>query len=563
MTVDHAEGTIRKEGPESEEPSIMQDRKIPQSTTFYHPSKSSGVPFPSRLKKQKKDDDDERLLSIFKQIHINLPFLEAKIHMPKGGKVLKYLISHKQKLNKASSSVKLSKKCSAVIQRSLPQKEGDPRSFTLPYLIGPLTVKNVMADLEAILEMDEDELVLIILGRPFLSMARAVIDVHEGKLSLRVGNETVTFNIGESMKSKYSRDDYLYCADHTAKIVRGQWVDIITHDGEWVEAEEEGECQASQGYKEPQRSHRLEYYGHKRDWLFIMHSQNPHGRRVQTKHLAPKMGEPKHKDVVVSKKGGMTVVKNEKNELIPQRTVTGTIVFTDHSALRYLFRKQDAKLRLIRWSLLLQEFDIKIHDKKGAENLAADHISRLENPDLGKLTKAEIKDLFPEEQITTIFDKGNEPWNNRKEWSNKLDDALWAFQTTFNTPLGMTTFRIIYCKACHLPVELEHEAYWAIKACNMDLTKDGANRFLQINELDELRLDAYESSISLFPGKLKSRWYGPFAVSKDMKNGAIELYDEDGNEFIVNKQRVKPYQKDTQIVDKDDDITLEDEDKVT
>ncbi|GKA86932.1 reverse transcriptase [Tanacetum coccineum] len=70
-----------------------------------------------------------------------------------------------------------------------------------------------------VLEMDEDELVLIILGRHFLAIARAVIDVHEGKLSLRVRNETVTFNIGKSMKSKHSRDYYLYCADHTAKLV--------------------------------------------------------------------------------------------------------------------------------------------------------------------------------------------------------------------------------------------------------------------------------------------------------------------------------------------------------
>ncbi|GKF76601.1 reverse transcriptase domain-containing protein, partial [Tanacetum coccineum] len=79
-----------------------------------------------------------------------------------------------------------------------------------------------------------------------------------------------------------------------------------------------------------------------------------------------------------------------------------TIVFTDHSALRYLFTKQDAKPRLIRWILLLQEFDIKIHDKKGVENLAANHLSRLENPGLGKLTKAKIRDLFPEERLMSI-----------------------------------------------------------------------------------------------------------------------------------------------------------------
>ncbi|GKC18206.1 hypothetical protein Tco_1014988 [Tanacetum coccineum] len=159
------------------------------------------------------------------------------IHMPKGAKVLKDLHSLKEKLEKAASSVKLGEECSAIIQRSLPQKEGDPGSFTRPCLIGPLAVKNALADLGA--KMDEDKLGPIILGRPFLVTARAVIDVHEGKLSLRVGSETITFNIGKSMKSKHSRDDYLYCADHTAKLIQEQWVDIVNHDGKWTEDEEE------------------------------------------------------------------------------------------------------------------------------------------------------------------------------------------------------------------------------------------------------------------------------------------------------------------------------------
>ncbi|GJX97888.1 reverse transcriptase domain-containing protein [Tanacetum coccineum] len=71
--------------------------------------------------------------------------------------------------------------------------------------------------------------------------------------------------------------------------------------------------------------------------------------------------------------------------------------------------------------------------------------------------------------------------NNRKVWSYKLDDALWAFQTSFKTTLRTTPFRIIYGKACHLPIELEHKAYWAIKNYNMDLMKAGENQFLQIN----------------------------------------------------------------------------------
>ncbi|GJW89798.1 hypothetical protein Tco_0167351, partial [Tanacetum coccineum] len=68
---------------------------------------------------------------------------------------------------------------------------------------------------------------------------KAVIDVHEGKLSLRVGSETVTFNIGKSIKSKHSRDDYLYCADHTTKLVQEQWVNTVNHDRTWTEEEEE------------------------------------------------------------------------------------------------------------------------------------------------------------------------------------------------------------------------------------------------------------------------------------------------------------------------------------
>ncbi|GJX49269.1 hypothetical protein Tco_0276114 [Tanacetum coccineum] len=102
------------------------------------------------------------------------------------------------------------------------------------------------------------------------------------------------------------------------------------------------------------------------------------------------------------------------------------------------------------------------------------------------------------------------------------------------------------------------------------LTKAEKNWFLQINELDKMRLDAYKSSISykkrtnrLFPGKLKSRWYRPFSVSKDMKNGVIKLYDEEGSEFIVNKQWVKPYQKNLLDTNRDDDVTLEDEGEVT
>nr|GEW37677.1 reverse transcriptase domain-containing protein [Tanacetum cinerariifolium] len=87
-----------------------------------------------------------------------------------------------------------------------------------------------------------------------------------------------------------------------------------------------------------------------------------------------------------------------------------TIVYTNHSALKYLFAKQDAKLRLLRWILLLQEFDIEIRDRKGAENLGSDHLSRLENPYKGDLVEVEMNDNFPHESINMIsLNDDNEP----------------------------------------------------------------------------------------------------------------------------------------------------------
>ncbi|GJT21535.1 reverse transcriptase domain-containing protein [Tanacetum coccineum] len=83
---------------------------------------------------------------------------------------------------------------------------------------------------------------------------------------------------------------------------------------------------------------------------------------------------------------------------------------TNVKAIQRFLGHVDAKPRQIRWILLLQEFDIEIRDKKGAENLAADHLSRLKNPDLGKLTRAEIRDLFPEERLMAISDKNNKPF---------------------------------------------------------------------------------------------------------------------------------------------------------
>nr|GEV78005.1 reverse transcriptase domain-containing protein [Tanacetum cinerariifolium] len=84
---------------------------------------------------------------------------------------------------------------------------------------------------------------------------------------------------------------------------------------------------------------------------------------------------------------------------------------------------------------------------------------------------------------------------NRASWSDKVDDALWAFRTAFKTPIRCTLYKLVYEKACHLPIELEHKAYWALKHCNFDLKTAGDHRKVQLNELNELRDQAYENSL--------------------------------------------------------------------
>ncbi|GJS85277.1 reverse transcriptase domain-containing protein [Tanacetum coccineum] len=108
--------------------------------------------------------------------------------------------------------------------------------------------------------------------------------------------------------------------------------------------------------------------------------------------------------------------------------------------------------------------------------------------------------------------------DNPAIWSRKLDDALWAFRTAYKTPTGTTPYKLIYGKNCHLPFEIEHRAYWALKNCNPDLIAAGEKRMFQLHELDELRHQAYENS-RLYKERTKVWHDRKLRMRKEFKQG--------------------------------------------
>ncbi|KAL5580118.1 hypothetical protein UlMin_012560 [Ulmus minor] len=196
-----------------------QDATAPIAQTLSKPS-SNTIPFPQRLRKQNLDKQFSKFIDIFKSLHINLPFVDMLEQMPKYAKFLKEVLSNKRKLE-ANEKVMLMEECSAILQRKLPPKLKDPGSFTIPCTIGDfnfdkvLSIKHPRGIIEdvlvkvdkfifpadfIVLDMEEDREIPLILGRPFLATGRTLIDVHQGKLILRVQDEQVTFNVFEAMK---------------------------------------------------------------------------------------------------------------------------------------------------------------------------------------------------------------------------------------------------------------------------------------------------------------------------------------------------------------------------
>ncbi|XP_073291028.1 uncharacterized protein [Primulina huaijiensis] len=221
----------------------------PNKVIERQPLPKANLPYPQRFKKKGLDDLFAKFLDIFKKVHINIPFADALEQMPNYAKFIKDVLSKKRKLQEFET-VKLTEECSAILQRKLPQKLKDPGSFTILCVIGGSRVNRALCDLGTsinlmpfsiyrtlelgevkpstinlqlvdrsltyprgivedvmvkvdkfifpddffILDMEEDQETPLIFGRPFLATGKALIDVHKGELTLRVGGDEVVFN---------------------------------------------------------------------------------------------------------------------------------------------------------------------------------------------------------------------------------------------------------------------------------------------------------------------------------------------------------------------------------
>ncbi|RVW21409.1 Retrovirus-related Pol polyprotein from transposon 17.6 [Vitis vinifera] len=247
------------------------------------------------------------------------------------------------------------------------------------------------------------------------------------------------------------------------------------------------------------------------------------------------------------------------------------VVFTDHSALKYLLTKQDAKARLIRWILLLQEFNLQIKDKKGVENVESlmwmevapwyAHIAnylvtgevpratadpqslprkRMWRPlcfsedsyegaviDARGFRKLTGKNMMPLNPILIVdlFDVWGIDFMRPFPLSFGYSYILVEFGVpkakindgAYKTILGMSPYRLVYGKTCHLPVKVEYKAWWATEKLNMDLSRVGMKRFLDLNEMEELRNDAYNNS-NIEKQRLK-RWHDQLVFRKEFQKG--------------------------------------------
>nr|GFA90459.1 reverse transcriptase domain-containing protein [Tanacetum cinerariifolium] len=214
-----------------------------------------------------------------------------------------------------------------------------------------------------------------------------------------------------------------------------------------------------------------------------------------------------------------------------------SIVYTDHSALKYLFAKKDAKARLLRWILLLQEFDFKVIDTKGAENYAADHLSRLENPYENYFNPKEINETFPLKSLNKVAHQDpSTPW---------FADFANYHAEKFIIKAGQEAIDIL--KACHSgPIGGHYGAnYTANKVFDSGpFPSSKGNKYILV-AFDYLSKWAEAKALPTNDARVVVKFlkslFSRFGTPKAIISERAKLTHSDGSNFKVNCHRLKHY----------------------
>nr|GEX06034.1 reverse transcriptase domain-containing protein [Tanacetum cinerariifolium] len=343
---------------------IHEKEKEPIEKPFIVSKTKSNLPYPSRLAKEKPREKDDNLaakfMENFRDLHFELSFTDALVHMPKFVPMFKKFINNKDKLIELTKT-HLNENCFTVVLKKLLEKLGDPGRFLIPCDFSEFDNCLALADLGASIN-----LMPLSIGKklrlPTLNETKMVLELADRTISKPTG---VAENVFVKVGKFYFPTDFVvldFIADSRVPLILGRPFLSTTHAlidvYEW-EIILRNDEQSLSLKCELLNSDPLPPLPNQKDFLPRIHKD--------LKVIGPKNNKSSNDEPP----------EVELKELPPHLN----IVYTDHSALKYLFTKNDAKARLLRWILLLlQEFDFKVADTKGAENYTTDHLSRLENP---------------------------------------------------------------------------------------------------------------------------------------------------------------------------------------
>nr|GEX65204.1 reverse transcriptase domain-containing protein [Tanacetum cinerariifolium] len=579
------------------------------------PNPKPSIPYPSKLHDQKLRDktnnQKEKFFQIFQDLNFNISFVDALILMPKFVPTIKSLFTNKEKLFELARTP-LSEHCSAVLLKKLPEKLGDPSKFLIPCDFPRMDECLALADLGASInimplsvwkmislpELSPMCMTLELTDRsisPPVGVAedvsvkteRALIDVYEGELTLRVGKEAIAFNLDQTSRYSSNYDDMLVnridvidvaCEEYSQEILgffgsgnptpsTKPIVSTSFHtltpfeDSNFLLEETDAFLAIDDGPISPEINdsyydRRETFFFWKNSLMMINHHHLSLHKSLKTclSHLDKMLKRCEDTNLCLNwekihfmvKEGIFLGHKISKNRIEVDKakvdvitklphptTIKGIRSFLGHAgfyqrSIQYflkiarpmtrLFEKdtplffskecieafQTLKKKITKAPILVApDWDLPFELMCDASDFAigavlgfgtpraiiSDRDTHFYNDQFAKVMLrygvthrlATAYHLKTSGQVE-VSNRGlkrileRTVGENHVFWSDKLDDALWAFRTAFKTPIGCTPYKFVYEKACHLPIELEHKAYWALKHANFDLLTAGDHR---------------------------------------------------------------------------------------